>query len=627
MPGVFGDPEAALAAFGAFAPFLRDLPDAITLHDRKGRLVAANPVALELLGAPWADIEGRSIFEVIDPRDREVVTARLDSDADASVVDVPVHRVRRADGSTIWVEVRIRPRADGTVLAVLRDVTDRVRAERALADSERRHRMLVEAAPLGILILTRRGIVLANAAMGAILGRDPQALVGRPPVEALELVHPDDRGTVEARVGRLLTGEARGPASYDFRVLRPGGKVRHLEVHVSVVEADGQRAIQALALDVTRRVEAQRQLVRAQKLEAAGRLAGGIAHDFNNLLTVVLNEAEALRDCAEMRGALRASVDAIQDATRRASRLTRQLLSFARKEVRRRQPVPVDEAIEALAPLLRRMVGARVRVVTDLRAGDAAVFADPSELEQVLVNLVLNARDAMDAGTVEIATFVRGEGGDRVGIRVADDGPGMAPEVAARCFEPFFTTRSDDGGTGLGLATCYAIVDDLLGRIDVASEPGRGTTFEIDLPRYDPVEADGPGAEAGRPRTPRLLLVEDDTSVRRALAAALGQAGFVVHEAASAEVAVGVWDDQGPFDALVTDVMLPGENGLALARRLAARAPGTVVVLVSGFADDEALRQAIEASPFAFFAKPFLARDLVDHLRARIPVAPAANAV
>jgi len=599
------------------------LPDALSIHDVAGRFVGANEEALALLDRPWSEIVGRKVFDFIHPDDRGAVIQAAEAQA-GGVVWFEPHRIVRPDGAQVWIEVRLRPFEDDRYLAVLRDVTERVRAYEALEASERRHRALVDAAPLGIAIFQDGRVVYANEALGRILGRDPATLPAMPPVQVVRLVHPDDRALVFDRVKQRLAGSPTAPVQYGFRVLRPDGAVRHVEVYSARITYRGRPASQTLCVDVTARVHAQRQLVHAQKMEAVGRLAGGIAHDFNNLLTVILNETDALRSACPDDAPTKEALDAIADAGRRASELTRQLLGFARKQVRRREDVVLDDAVAALAPLLRRMVGRHVRLETRLAAGDAAICADPAEIEQILVNLVLNARDAMETGTVRLETSVVDRPGGRlVRVAVEDDGPGMAPEVLARCFEPFFTTRETSGGTGLGLATCYAIVDDLGGRIDVRSKPGEGTRFEIVVPAEDGSE--GPRAVPRRHADrASVLLVEDDASVRRALELALEAAGFSVEAVGSAEAAHSAWQRHGGFAAVVSDIMLPGENGLSLARRLHEDAPGTVVVLASGYAADPTVRTAIEEAPFPFFAKPFLARDLIAHLREAVgtPAAP-----
>ncbi|RMG96730.1 MAG: PAS domain S-box protein [Deltaproteobacteria bacterium] len=607
-----------LAGFGPHAPFAREVPDAVSLHRANGRFLAANRPTLEILGRPWAELRGRRVFEFLHPQDRDAVVGLLRRSA-RRVTVFPPHRLLRGDGTTVWVEVRVRYLEGDQVLAVLRDVSDRIAAERALAESEHRHRSLVEHSPLGVLIFAGGKIAYANPAVAEILGRSPDELVALAPPQVAALVHEADRAMVFSRIQARLVGDTAAPNAYGFRIVRPDGTLRHLEVYSSRVEYDGATAAQTVVVDVTDRIHAQRQLAYAQKMEAVGRLAGGIAHDFNNLLTVVMNEADMLQHHARLDPDSTASLEAVLDAARRASRLTEQLLAFARRKVRKRVPVVIDDAIVALLPLLRRMVGRAVRIDADLRAEDAAVVCDPTELEQVLVNLVLNARDAMQEGTIRIATHVRRKGSARfVGLQVMDDGPGMPPEVARRCFEPFFTTRAEHGGSGLGLATCYAIVDELEGRIDVSSEVGVGTTFEIELPAAaaTPQEDVPVAADAAADR--RILLVEDEAAVRRALATALGRAGFDVHEASSAEAALEIWNRSGPFRALVTDIMMPGENGFELAERLVAHAPDLEVVLISGYAEDPEVRAAIERSAFAFFAKPFLARTLVDHLEARL---------
>jgi hypothetical protein len=350
-----------------------------------------------------------------------------------------------------------------------------------------------------------------------------------------------------------------------------------------------------VVLDVTERRRLEEELRQAQKMESVGRLAGGIAHDFNNLLTTILGVSEMLLAGLPPGDPLAEDLGAVRDAGRRAAGLTRQLLAFSRKQRIEVRPLQLDEIVRAFAPMLSRLIGEDVKVRLDLAIGLPRVLADPAQVEQILMNLAVNGRDAMPDGgtlTIELASEPgEAPAGPYVRLSVADTGAGMTADVAARAFEPFFTTKARGKGTGLGLATVYGIVKQHGGLVSVASAPGAGARFDVLLPvapddRAEPAgaaEREAPAPARGRGEV--VLVVDDEPLVRRALSRALGSRGYTVLEAEGGAEALALVDARGQVDLLLADVVMPGMRGPELVRAFRARCPGRPALLMSGYPD------------------------------------------
>ncbi|HEX6938442.1 MAG TPA: MASE1 domain-containing protein [Longimicrobiales bacterium] len=391
--------------------------------------------------------------------------------------------------------------------------------------------------------------------------------------------------------------------------------------------------------DVTERRRLEEQLRQAQKMDAIGRLAGGIAHDFNNLLTAVQGHTRLLLDDVGPDDPVRPDLEEIRDAAMRAASLTRQLLAFSRKQVFQPRVIDLNAVVLETARMLRRLIGEDIELLTSLEPGLGHIRADPAQLQQVILNLALNARDAMPAGgRITIATAntdaeidhhlaadAGGWPGGWVVLGVSDTGTGMTPEVRKRIFEPFFTTKAPGKGTGLGLSTVYGIIQQNNGRIEVESEVGHGTVVKVYLPRIAvPVDAPEPPAPArdlhGAGQT--VLLVEDDGAVRSLVRRILERKGYRILEAATGAEAVALFArDDHEVDLLVTDIIMPGMSGRELVERLRSVRPRLGVIYMSGYADDDALLDSSAHGPDTFLAKPFtpeaLAQAVHDALCAR----------
>jgi len=427
-----------------------------------------------------------------------------------------------------------------------------------------------------------------------------------------------------ARLGELV---ATQPNRTRIRLQRRDGSEIDIEASACFLALNGAR-LAAFLRDVTEETRAaaalretqeqsqlyQRQLLQAQKLEAVGRLAGGVAHDFNNLLCAINGYADTLVAELPEGDPRRDDAAEIGRAGQRAAALTRQLLLFSRSEKPLLQTVDLARAMEELSQLLRRLIGEDVALLTDL--SPATVLADRSQLEQLVVNLVVNARDAMsEGGTLTIATgTLAGPEGHQALLRVRDTGCGMSEEVRAHLFEPFFTTKERGKGTGLGLATVYGIVQTLGGRIEVESAVGMGTTFTVLLPLApgEPQADAGPSRPTVRPGNGTVLVVEDDEAVRRLILKVLRDHGYRALEAADGAAALGLCDSYpAPIDAIVTDVVMPRMTGGELARAAGQLRPAAKVMYMSGHPEDVSARHGIAAERAPLLAKPFTPEQLL----------------
>jgi PAS domain S-box-containing protein len=512
--------------------------------------------------------------------------------------------------------------------AAVRGAIDHARQRAAARAAERRYEALFHGAPVGLVRSLPDGRMLAaNAAAARIWGYpDIEALLR---VNARELyADPADRARVIATIeGREVVENfelhgRRGDGALLWVSLRvraekdAGGQVLHYEWSVA---------------DITERKRLESELHQAQKLEAIGQLAGGVAHDFNNLLTVITGRSHLALAQLPADHALRRHIELIQTTAERAAALTRQLLAFSRKQVLEPKVLDLNAVVTGLAPMLRRLIGEDLEFAAVPAPELGAVKADPSQLEQVILNLAVNARDAMPQGgklTIETGNMelddaytrrhLGASAGHFVMLAVTDTGHGMDAAVKARIFEPFFTTKEPGKGTGLGLATVFGIVKQSGGSIEVYSEPGQGTTFKVYLPRVD--EAVDETAPAAAPTLARgsetILLVEDDDEVRALARETLDENGYVVIPAADpAEALRLVSSHAGPIHLLVTDVVLPQLSGRGLAERLTPEHRDLRVLYMSGYTDDAIVRHGVLEEGAAFLQKPFTPHTLLLKVR------------
>jgi PAS domain S-box-containing protein len=460
-----------------------------------------------------------------------------------------------------------------------------------------------------------------NDQLGELLGVPLAELIGR---SVVDLVAPEWR---ERLAERLRTGAGE---PFEHVMLRTDGTRFEAESQAKQLRV-GDRTLRVTALrDISRRKHLEEQLRQSQRLESIGRLAGGVAHDFNNLLTVILSLVDILMERPRSADE-RADLDQIREAADRAAQLTEQLLAFARRRIIEPKVVDPNALVSNLERMLRRLLGEHIRLVTVCRPDLGTVRVDPSQFEQVVVNLAVNARDAMVSGgtlTIETQNVTLGPDyaaahaevtpGEYVMVAVSDTGTGMDSATLSRIFEPFFTTKEQNRGTGLGLATSYGIVRQSGGSLWVYSEPGRGTTFKIYLPRiYEALSQLAPKAHPEPQRgAETLLLVEDDAAVRRVAVRALTKRGYRVIEASAPSEArerFAQWG--GRVDALITDVVLPEMSGRDLAHLLRQQNAHLRVLYTSGYTENTIVHHGVVDADVDFLAKPYVSGDLARRIR------------
>jgi PAS domain S-box-containing protein len=445
------------------------------------------------------------------------------------------------------------------------------------------------------------------------------------PAWLLETVHPEDRERCAAFLSKLRSD----PAEETYRIVRPDGAVRWIYDRAFLVhDPEGKLyRVAGIAEDITAHRALEEGFRQSQKMEAVGRLAGGIAHDFNNLLTVVGGYLHMVLDATPPSDPRRDKLEQILAASNRAGALTSQLLAFGRKQMVQPRLVNVNNLLTSMQGLLRPVMGEHIRLETDLAAALPCVKADPNQLEQVLMNLAANARDAMpEGGEFRIRTALAGgqadarRGPDRgpsVRMQISDTGCGMGEDILQHIFEPFFTTKGVGKGTGLGLSTVYGIIQQNRGTIQVASTPGRGTTFDILLPAATDSEEARPAAvpfESLR-GTETILVAEDESGVRQLVCETLQQLGYTVLQAADGHEALRILEQNGPVELLLTDVIMPVMGGPELAKRVRALMPGTRVIYMSGYTDDTLAFYGLPQPGTSYIQKPFAPKALAEKVR------------
>ena len=613
-----------------YSTLAHNLPDgSLVLFDHDLRYIVAGGDEGSILGLAPAGCQGKAVRDVLPPEVAQALEPLYRGALDGRRAAVEVAYRDR------WLLVRAGPVRDGqgaivAGMSLSQDITDTKQAEHALRGSRDLLQEIIESSRDAIVAKDLEGrYVLINSSAARLLGRPPGEIVGR-----------DDTALFPAdQAARSREADAR---------VRSGGESETAEEHVVV---DGRRrtllltrsplrdhdgriiGVLGVARDVTEQRQLEERLSRAHRMESVARLAGGIAHDFNNLLTVVLGSAEILLDDLPRAYARRNDLEEIKAAATQAAQLTRQVLAYSRQQVLAPRLIDLNGLVGGMERAVRPLLGARIELTLDLAAQSSAVRVDPAQLEQAVVNLVLNARDAMPGGgRLELATrnvvvdeeFAREHPPMRPGryttLSVRDSGVGMDDDTQSHLFEPFFTTKPGRHGAGLGLATTYGIVKQSGGYIWTESEPGAGATFTIYLPWHEPlVAAAAPAAEssgAARGAGETVLVVDDEPAVRVVTKRILQRSGYAVLEAAGGVEALdALREHPGPVHLLLTDVIMPDMNGREVAREVRGQRPGIRVVYMSGYSPEAIAHDGLLDEGAAFVRKPFESGLLLQTVR------------
>lgn len=607
--------------------------DAVLVADDHGVFVDANPAALKMFGVDPSELLGRRIadFVIEEPQVlRDQWTTFVGSDGDSGRV-----RVRRGDGTVIVCDYNATANfVPGRHLSILRDVTEAVEAQQHREQSEDRFRRLLDALDLFALVTDVDGhATFLNRALLSSLGAELDDLVGT----NLALAQPGGDAQHAAYLATIASEQII--PEWENEIALPDGSCRRIRWSSAFVR-DAQGRIEAVASigeDITVRRQLEEQLRQAMRVEGLGRLAGGVAHDFNNFLTVVLGHTELLANAPELSGTSREHLDQIATGIDRASRVTRQLLAFGRQQVMEMRDVSVGTAIEDLRSMLAPSLGADVVIDVVRHIDDDVVFIDPSQLDQVLVNLAMNARDAMPGGgTLRFgvdATDIDGadglllglDAGRYVTVTVSDTGHGIPAELIEQVFEPFVTTKPVGAGTGLGLSTAYGIISQSGGAITATSEPGSGTTFTIHLPVRSVADASSsstptaPHEPTRHASTGTVFVVEDDAQLRALIESVLTRAGYDV-EAHESSVAALAAISRATASLVLTDIVMPDIDGFELAEHVRSLDPAIPVLLMSGYSADASRLAEVLGSSRAvdFLAKPFTIDELLSSVDAAL---------
>jgi two-component system, cell cycle sensor histidine kinase and response regulator CckA len=618
----------------------RTSPDAVNLNrTMDGKYIDINEGFTKSMGYTREDCIGKSSIELniwYDPEDRKRLVTALKRDGFVENMEA---RFRRKDG-TIGIGLMsarlLEINQESVILSITRDISAYKRTEEALRESENKFRDFAEQSLVGIYLIQDGVYKYVNPKFADIFGYTVEECLDHKSFR--DLVHPDDLATVEEQVRRRESGETRN-MRYTIKGVKKDGEMVHIEIFGSSILFEGRAALTGTILDITERKRAedekeklQAQLSQAQKMESVGRLAGGVAHDFNNKLGIIIGNAEMAMMDAGVDAPIRQELQEIMKAAQHSAVLVRQLLGFARKQTVSPKVLNLNDTVSGMLKMLRRLIGEDIDLAWMPGHDLWQVKIDPSQIDQILANLVVNARDAipgvgkvtieMDNATLDEAYCTGHAGcapGQYVLLAVSDDGVGMSREVLEHLFEPFFTTKEVGKGTGLGLSTIYGIVKQNEGFINVYSEPGKGTIARIYLPRFE--GGGDPVTERAEPQPPQggnetVLLVEDEESILKIARAMLERLGYTVLAAGRPSEAFRLaGEHSGPIHLVLTDLVMPEMNGKELAAQLSSIYPDLKSLYMSGYTANMIAHHGVLNKGVRMIQKPFSLRDLATKVR------------
>ncbi|MCE5243135.1 MAG: PAS domain S-box protein [Syntrophobacteraceae bacterium] len=620
--------------------FIETANEGVWAIDTELRIVFVNRIICDLLGYSRQELEGKSVLDFFFEEDMPDHRARI-ACAQNGIDEKFECRLLRKNGKPLWTIISAKSLLDDRgryrgAFAMLTDITERKRMEKALQESELKYRTLFETASDTISLMEDGIIVDCNQATLSMLGCTVmEEVIGFTPAHFSPLRQPDGRLSGEKAAEYLAETIEGRPQSFYWQHIRRDGTAIDVEVSLNRVALGGKTYVQTISRDITERKRADEekqklaeQLRQAQKMEAIGRLAGGVAHDFNNMLGVILGYAELLKSKLPPGDGLLCDVMEIERAGLRSRDITRQLLAFSRKQVVAPRKVEINALIDGMLKTLSKLIGEDVELRFLPGKGASPVLIDPAQVDQILVNLGANARDAMpNGGTLAIETAAVHLDEERcaehlgvlpgafVLLTVTDTGVGMEKELLQHAFEPFFTTKDSSRGTGLGLATVYGIVRQNGGFISVHSEPGCGTSFKIYLPRFTAGAEAEEQENASQPPVPSgsgtILVVEDEEMIREMTALILKRQGYTIRKASNPKEALEMCKNgELRVDLLLTDVIMPGMSGKELADRLLQMRPDIKVLFMSGYTSNVVVNRGVLEDGLNFLPKPFSIADL-----------------
>jgi len=634
--------EAALwESEDRYRDLVENSQDLICTHDLQGQFLSVNPAVAKLLGYDRSTILKMNVRDILAPDVRDQFSSYLDTIRRDGIAKGSM-LVQTATGERRLLEYNNTLRTEGVASPIVRsinhDVTEPKQVEQALRESEEKYRILVETSPDAITLFDLNlNIIMVNGPALTLYGCErSEEIIGK---SVLDFLVPEQLARAREDIEKLLETGSIGTVEYTF--LKKDGTFFPVELKASLILDKKKKpgAILCVSRDITerKRVEQEKaaleeQFRQSQKMEAIGRLAGGISHDFNNLLTIIKGYSQLFRIEIKENDPLRRNIEQITKATDRASGLIRQLLAFSRRQIFEMRVLDLNTVLRELEKMLRRVIGEDIELVTLFADDLGRVKTDLGQIEQVVMNLAVNAKDAMPNGgrlTIETANVDLDDAyahshidvtpGRYVMLSVSDNGVGMDPEVKERVFEPFFTTKEKDKGTGLGLSTVYGIVKQSEGNIWVYSEPGKGTTFKIYLPRveeaFEEIDEKVVNEELLH-GSETILVVEDEEEVRQLAADILGKQGYKVLQAHDEGDALSICEqNRGPIPLMLTDVVMPKINGRALYERLAPLHPEMKVLYMSGYTGNAIVHHGVLEPGINYIQKPFSMEGLVREVR------------